>query len=67
MAAAGVSWGTFFHYFPAKEDVLLRRGRRRSCRAYAEAARGGPATRGAAPEDVLWDAFAAMVRPPRSP
>jgi AcrR family transcriptional regulator len=23
VAAAGVSWGTFFHYFPAKEDVLL--------------------------------------------
>jgi AcrR family transcriptional regulator len=23
VATAGVSWGTFFHYFPAKEDVLL--------------------------------------------
>jgi len=23
VAAAEVSWGTFFHYFPAKEDVLL--------------------------------------------
>lgn len=23
VAAAGVSWGTFFHYFPSKEDVLL--------------------------------------------
>lgn len=23
VAAAGVSWGTFFHYFPTKEDVLL--------------------------------------------
>lgn len=23
VSAAGVSWGTFFHYFPRKEDVLL--------------------------------------------
>ena len=34
VAAAGVSWGTFFHYFPAKEDVLLD--------AAAETAESGP-------------------------
>jgi len=26
VAAAGVSWGTFFRYFPRKEDVLLEMG-----------------------------------------
>jgi AcrR family transcriptional regulator len=26
VAAAGVSWGTFFRYFPRKEDVLLELG-----------------------------------------
>jgi AcrR family transcriptional regulator len=40
VAAAGVSWGTFFHYFPAKEDVLLDAAAE-VCRAYAEAAVAG--------------------------
>ncbi len=26
VAAAGVSWGTFFHWFPRKQDVLLEAG-----------------------------------------
>ena len=46
VAAAGVSWGTFFHYFPAKEDVLLDAAAE-VCRAYARRpwlAGGGPAT-----------------------
>jgi len=40
VAAAGVSWGTFFHYFPAKEDVLLDAGAEVS-RAYSVAVRAG--------------------------
>jgi AcrR family transcriptional regulator len=40
VAAAGVSWGTFFHYFPAKEDVLLDAGAEVS-RAYSAAVRSG--------------------------
>jgi TetR/AcrR family transcriptional regulator, fatty acid metabolism regulator protein len=40
VAAAGVSWGTFFHYFPAKEDVLLVAAADVS-RAYSRAALDG--------------------------
>jgi TetR/AcrR family transcriptional regulator, fatty acid metabolism regulator protein len=40
VAAAGVSWGTFFHYFPAKEDVLLDAAAE-VCRAYADEVRAG--------------------------
>jgi AcrR family transcriptional regulator len=40
VAAAGVSWGTFFHYFPAKEDVLLDAAAE-VCRAYANAVQAG--------------------------
>jgi AcrR family transcriptional regulator len=58
VAAAGVSWGTFFHYFPTKEDVLLQASAI-VCRAYAEAAAAGLGARRST-EDVLWDAFRAM-------
>lgn len=40
VAAAGVSWGTFFHYFPAKEDVLIDAAAA-VCRAYAAATVAG--------------------------
>ena len=60
VTAAGVSWGTFFHYFPAKEDVLLDAAAI-ACRAYAVAVSDGlDAGRGT--EQVLWDAFLAMGR-----
>jgi AcrR family transcriptional regulator len=58
VAAAGVSWGTFFHYFPTKEDVLLHASAI-VCRAYAEAAAAGLGARRGT-QDVLWDAFMAM-------
>lgn len=60
VAAAGVSWGTFFHYFPAKEDVLLDAGAE-VCRAYAVAIQHGLAD-GLNTEAVLAAAFDALYR-----
>jgi AcrR family transcriptional regulator len=60
VAAAGVSWGTFFHYFPAKEDVLLDAGAE-VCRAYATAVQEGLQA-GLDTESVLADAFGALYR-----
>jgi AcrR family transcriptional regulator len=60
VAAAGVSWGTFFHYFPTKEDVLLEASAT-VCRAFATAAAAGlEAGRGT--ETVLRQAFEAMFQ-----
>jgi TetR/AcrR family fatty acid metabolism transcriptional regulator len=60
VAAAGVSWGTFFHYFPAKEDVLLDAAAE-ICRVYAaETVAGLEAGRDT--ESVLAAAFGAMSR-----
>jgi TetR/AcrR family transcriptional regulator, transcriptional repressor for nem operon len=58
VASAGVSWGTFFHYFPTKEDVLLHASAT-VCQAYAGAAAAGLGA-GRGTQDVLWDAFTAM-------
>jgi AcrR family transcriptional regulator len=60
VAAAGVSWGTFFHYFPAKEDVLLDAAAG-VCRAYATAAAAGLAA-GQDTELILDAAFTAMYQ-----
>jgi TetR/AcrR family transcriptional regulator, fatty acid metabolism regulator protein len=60
VAAAGVSWGTFFHYFPAKEDVLLEAAAE-VCRAYAASVAVGLDT-GKDTESVLAEAFGAMFR-----
>jgi AcrR family transcriptional regulator len=68
VAAAGVSWGTFFHYFPAKEDVLLDAAASIS-RAYSAAIAAGldaPAVADRHPDEernvekILAAAFAAM-------
>ena len=58
VAAAGVSWGTFFHYFPAKEDVLLDAAAE-VCRAYGETVQAGLEA-AQDTETVLAAAFAAM-------
>jgi TetR/AcrR family transcriptional regulator, fatty acid metabolism regulator protein len=60
VAAAGVSWGTFFHYFPAKEDVLLDAAAE-VCRVYAAATVAGLEA-GQDTESVLVTAFNAMYR-----
>jgi AcrR family transcriptional regulator len=60
VAAAGVSWGTFFHYFPAKEDVLLDAAAE-VCLAYAAATAAGLAA-GHDTERILADAFAELFR-----
>ena len=60
VASAGVSWGTFFHYFPAKEDVLLDAAAE-VCRAYASETAAGLAA-GRDVEAILADAFAAVYR-----
>src|SRR3984885_13296211 len=58
VAAAGVSWGTFFHYFPAKEDVLLDAAAE-VCRAYGETVQAGLEA-AQDTETVFAAAFAAM-------
>jgi AcrR family transcriptional regulator len=58
VAAAGVSWGTFFHYFPAKEDVLLDAAALIS-RAYSAAVMSG-LDAGSPIEEILAGAFAEM-------
>jgi len=60
VAAAGVSWGTFFHYFPAKEDVLLDAAAE-VCRVYAAATQAGLEA-GQETEAVLAAAFSALFR-----
>lgn len=60
VAAAGVSWGTFFHYFPAKEDVLLDAAAE-VCRAYAEAVQAGLDT-DRDTEAIFAAAFSVMAR-----
>jgi TetR/AcrR family transcriptional regulator, fatty acid metabolism regulator protein len=60
VAAAGVSWGTFFHYFPAKEDVLLDSAAE-VCRAYAAATQAGLEA-GLETEAILAAAFGALFR-----
>jgi AcrR family transcriptional regulator len=41
VAEAGVSWGTFYRYFPRKEDVLLQMGVEHWARVQATGEGGG--------------------------
>jgi AcrR family transcriptional regulator len=58
VSAAGVSWGTFFHYFPSKDEVILEAATV-TCKAFAEACRKGTAT-GASTRRVVANAFRAL-------
>jgi AcrR family transcriptional regulator len=60
VTAAGVSWGTFYQYFPSKQDVILEASTV-TCRAFANACRTGAAS-GAATGVVVGNAFAALRR-----
>jgi AcrR family transcriptional regulator len=68
VATAGVSWGTFFHYFPTKEDVLLDAAAAIS-RAYSEVIMAGLSAQPVSDrypeekrdvESILGEAFTAM-------
>lgn len=63
VAAAGVSWGTFFHYFPTKYDVLLD-ATATVCRAFATATTSGMDA-GQDTGMVLAEAFGVMFRTAR--
>jgi AcrR family transcriptional regulator len=59
VAEAGVSWGTFYRYFPRKEDVLLQMGVEHWARVQATGERG---LEGRAPvRTALRDMFAALL------
>jgi AcrR family transcriptional regulator len=58
--AAGVSWGTFYQYFPSKQDVILEASVV-TCRAFADACRTGLSS-GARTCVVVGNAFAALRR-----
>lgn len=60
VAAAEASWGTFFHYFPTKEDVLLYAAAE-VCTAFAHTAAGGLEA-GHDTATVFSEAFSALFR-----
>ncbi len=60
VTAAGVSWGTFYQYFPSKQDVILEASTI-TCRAFADACRIGLVS-GAKTGTVVGNAFAALRR-----
>jgi len=67
VSAAGVSWGTFFHYFPSKQDVILEAAVV-TCQAFADSCRAGLAV-DAPTGAVVAKAFMALrdAAPPPGP
>ena len=67
VATAEVSWGTFFRYFPRKEDVLLE-GAARHFRDHVRAvAEEGPQDRRLRIRTVVERTFTALLRPADMP
>jgi AcrR family transcriptional regulator len=62
VAEADVGWGTFFHYFPRKEDVLLAAGAEHQRRVEAAMHRAA-ADESASVQDVVFAAYRAMAKP----
>ncbi|MBO2458675.1 TetR/AcrR family transcriptional regulator [Actinomadura violacea] len=65
VAAAGVSWGTFFTYFPSKDDVVLEAAIV-ACAAFADACRKGLAA-GSGTGVIVGNAFTALRRAAPAP
>jgi TetR/AcrR family transcriptional repressor of uid operon len=65
VAAAGVSWGTFFTYFPSKDDVVLEAAIV-TCAAFADACRKGLAA-GSGTGVIVGNAFTALRRAAPAP
>jgi len=63
----GTSWGTFFRYFPRKEDVLILAGVRHYREHVRPVVEDGMGDAGQPRGDIARAAFAALVRPTRSP
>jgi AcrR family transcriptional regulator len=67
IADAGVSWATFFRYFPRKEDVLLEGAARHFREHVRRVAERGLADRRLRTKTVLERTFAALLEPVELP
>jgi AcrR family transcriptional regulator len=67
IADAGVSWATFFRYFPRKEDVLVEAAARHFTDRTVAAAREGLADRRLRIRTVLERTFASLLEPAALP
>ena len=67
VAQVGTSWGTFFRYFPRKEDVLILAGVRHFREHVRPVVTTGLTDPSRSRREIARDAFAAMAEPTRSP
>jgi len=67
VAAAGTSWGTFFRYFPRKEDVLILAAARHVQRHVQPALERGLADETRSVRAVVREALEKLGEPERSP
>jgi len=67
VANVGTSWGTFFRYFPRKEDVLILAGVRHYRDTIRPVVENGLQDPDRPRGDIAREAFAALAKPQRSP